>query len=81
MWFQQWEINIYLMLIFLLPTVHEFGRWRERLFDIQFLILSRIITLKKLVGYPSIEVSSLNFRAQLSINEIYYILNIVIIVN
>ena len=42
--FQQWEYNIYLMLIFLLPTNHDFGIWKQHLFEIIFFTYPRRIT-------------------------------------
>ena len=36
---------------------------------------------KKLLSYPSIQMSSLNFHAQLEMNVIFYIIKIVIIVH
>ena len=34
MWFLQWQYYINLILIFLLPTNHDFGRSKQHLFDI-----------------------------------------------
>ena len=38
MWFEQWENNIYLLIIFLLPTNHDYGRLIQHLYDIEFFI-------------------------------------------
>ena len=39
MWFEQLENNIYLLMIFLLPTNHNCGRWIQHLYDIEFLYI------------------------------------------
>ena len=39
MWFEQWENNISLLMIFLLPTNHDYGRWIQHLYDIEFLYI------------------------------------------
>ena len=44
--------KIYLLLIFLLPSNHDFGKWKQLLFDILFFSLFEQFILKNLVELP-----------------------------
>ena len=68
------EFFIYLIVIFFLATNHDFGRWKHHLFDNLFLAHFRKCILKILVECPSIQLSTLNFHAQLEMNGILYII-------
>ena len=68
------DFFIYLILIFISPTNHDFGRWKQRLFDILFLWHFKKCILKNLVEYPSIQLSTLSFHAQLEMNGILHII-------
>ena len=61
MLFHQYENNIYLKLIFHLPTNHDFGRWKQHLFDILFFSHPRRITLKNWLSCPSFKFHGLIF--------------------
>ena len=53
---------MYLILIFLLPTNHEFGRWKQHLFDIILIFCTfPILCLKNLVELPINKIFDLNF--------------------
>ena len=51
-WFQLLIFFIYLILIYLLPTNHHFGRWKQHLFDILFFANFKKCILKNLVELP-----------------------------
>ena len=46
------DFFIYLILIFLLPTNHDFGRWKQHIFDILFIAHFKKYILKNLVELP-----------------------------
>ena len=43
---------IYLIFIFLLPTNHDFGRWKQHLFDTLFFAHFKKLLLKNLIELP-----------------------------
>ena len=64
MLFLQMENYIYLPnQLNLLPTNHDFGRWKQNLFDILFLIHPRIIYFKNLVELHLNSRFKLNFSS------------------
>ena len=55
------DFFIYLILIFLLATKHDFGRWKQRLFDIRFFADFKKIILNNLVELPIDKAFDLKF--------------------
>ena len=62
------DFLISLILIFILPTNHAFGRWKEHLFDILIFVHFKKIIMEPLAELPINTTSTLKFHAQLETN-------------
>ena len=65
MWRLQWKNYINLILIFILQTKDDFGRWKQHLFDILFYTQINFFNC-----YRSIQLASSNFYAQDECNRV-----------